>query len=78
MRILADENMPIARELFAKHGQFDTFVGRDLTASLAQTADILLVRSVTKVDEQLLGEHKPRFVGTATIGVDHLDQRFLT
>ncbi len=77
MRILADENMPIAQQLFSKHGHFETFTGRSLTATTAQTADVLLVRSVTQVNSSLLGEHRPGFVGTATIGVDHLDQAFL-
>lgn len=34
---------------------------------------MLLVRSVTRVDRQLLQGSKVRFVGTCTIGTDHLD-----
>ncbi len=37
----------------------------------------LLVRSVTRVDETLVGGSSLKFVGTATAGVDHIDQQFL-
>ena len=35
------------------------------------------MRSVTPVNEQLLGGSSVRFVGTATIGLDHLDTGYL-
>jgi len=78
LRILADENMPLVEELFSDFGDVERFAGRTLQPSLAQQADILLVRSITRVDERLLGRHKPKFVGTATIGTDHLDTHFLS
>jgi erythronate-4-phosphate dehydrogenase len=40
-------------------------------------ADILLVRSVTRVDESLLQGSAVRFVGSATIGFDHIDRDYL-
>jgi erythronate-4-phosphate dehydrogenase len=36
-------------------------------------ADALLVRSITKVNEQLIQDTALKFVGSATIGTDHLD-----
>jgi len=77
LKILADENMPIVEELFSEFGTVERFSGRDLQPTLAQQADILLVRSITTVDEQLLGSHRPQYVGTATIGIDHIDSQFL-
>ncbi len=53
-------------ELFKKHG-------RAITASDLDDADVLLVRAVTRVDEALLARSPVRFVGTVTIGTDHLD-----
>ncbi len=40
-------------------------------------ADVLLVRSVTRVDEQLLSGTDIRFVGSATSGTDHVDIEYL-
>ena len=54
--------------------------GRDITADvLAQyQPDALLIRSVTKVNEQLLTNNASvKFVGSATIGTDHVDQDYL-
>ena len=75
MKILADRNMVGVDELFAGLGEVETFEGRELRD--VGDADILLVRSVTRVDESLLGDRRPRFVGTATSGYDHVDREFL-
>lgn len=77
MKIIADENIPYADEAFAEFGEVRTFVGRDLTAADLNDAEILLVRSVTKVNAQLLAASSIRFVGTATIGLDHIDLNYL-
>src|SRR6056297_846860 len=46
--------------------------------TLFQSADVLLVRSVTPVGPELLAGSSVRFVGSATIGTDHVDRAFLT
>jgi erythronate-4-phosphate dehydrogenase len=77
MKILADENIPLVTEFFQAIGDVVTKPGRTLQAEDAQDANILLVRSVTRVNEQLLDRSTVGFVGTCTIGVDHLDQPWL-
>ena len=77
MKIIADENIPFVREIFSSLGQVTCHPGRQLTAELLAGAQALLVRSVTRVDEKLLAGSPIRFVGTATIGTDHIDQSFL-
>lgn len=77
MKIVADENMPLVKELFSPFGEVLTFAGRELTAEHVWDADVLLVRSVTLVNAGLLEGSRVRFVGSATIGVDHVDQHFL-
>ncbi|MNF86112.1 Erythronate-4-phosphate dehydrogenase [compost metagenome] len=47
--------------------------GRSIDRATVEQADVLLVRSVTRVDRELLEGSKVRFVGTCTIGTDHLD-----
>ncbi len=79
MHILVDENIPQGREVFSAYGTVTTFHGRRLTAAdvRASGAEALLVRSITKVNADLLDGSNIRFVGTATIGVDHIDQAYL-
>jgi len=78
MKIFYDENMPFAKEFFSDFGQLIPFSGRDLTAEALSDADVLLVRSITQVNKDLLRlNHNLVFVGTATIGVDHIDQAYL-
>jgi erythronate-4-phosphate dehydrogenase len=78
MKIYHDENMPFAAELFAPLGEVHAFAGRQCTPQLIADADVLLVRSITQVNESLLAQAKNlKFVGTATIGTDHIDQTYL-
>jgi erythronate-4-phosphate dehydrogenase len=77
MKIVADENMPLVREMFSPYGEVVTYPGRELTAEHVWDADALLVRSVTLVNSGLLEGSRVKFVGSATIGVDHVDQQYL-
>ncbi len=77
MKIVADENIANVAALFAPYGELVTLPGRSMTAEQLADAEVLLVRSVTNVNEQLLSGSNVRFVGTATIGTDHLDQQYL-
>lgn len=73
LRILADRNIPAVQDCFGHLGDVRTAEGRGLQAADLGAVDVLLVRSVTRVDEQLLAGSPVRFVGTATAGVDHID-----
>lgn len=77
MRIVADENIPLVNEFFSHLGEVVRLPGRTMTAADVRDADALIVRSVTKVNPALLDVSRVRFVGTCTIGVDHLDQPYL-
>ncbi|PCJ36220.1 MAG: erythronate-4-phosphate dehydrogenase [Cellvibrionales bacterium] len=77
MKIIADENMSAVNETFAPYGEVTTMAGRDITAASVAMADVLLVRSVTNVDAQLLEGSQVKFVGSATIGTDHIDLAYL-
>ncbi|NBB12843.1 4-phosphoerythronate dehydrogenase PdxB [Pseudomonas sp. SLFW] len=73
MRIVADENIPLLDAFFSGFGEIRRYPGRTLDRAAVADADILLVRSVTKVTRELLEGTPVRFVGTCTIGTDHLD-----
>ena len=77
MRIIADANIPFVRECLSSVGQVEVLSGRDITSQIVANADALLVRSITPVNEQLLSGSRVRFVGTATIGFDHVDVAYL-
>lgn len=73
MLIVADENIPLLDAFFAGFGEIRRYPGRAIDSTCVRDADVLLVRSVTQVDRALLEGSKVRFVGTCTIGTDHLD-----
>lgn len=73
MRILADENIPLLDEFFAGEGEITRLPGRAIDAAAIANADALLLRSVTRVSADMLRDSPVRFVGTCTIGTDHLD-----
>ena len=78
MKFLIDENIPYAHEFFADLGEVQRFAGRELKSEQLIDADVLLVRSITKVNAELLSQaNKLQFVGTATIGEDHIDKALL-
>ena len=77
MKIVADANIPFVKECFSSIGEVTTIGGREMTPWNVADADILLVRSITPVGVDLLAGSKVRYVGTATIGFDHIDLGFL-
>lgn len=77
LRIVADENIPALEALFADIGEIKTYPGRHITHSDLVEADVLLVRSITQVTAELVANTPMQFVGTATIGTDHIDEAAL-
>lgn len=87
--IIADSNIASLDEFFNTSmlgqatGQTVNIIpvaGRDITATLLAEVqpEILLIRSVTPVGEALLADNQSvQFVGSATIGTDHVDQNYL-
>lgn len=77
--IIADENMPAVETLFSSFGEVRRVAGRSIEPSQLADADTLLVRSITQVNAQLLREvDNLEFIGSATIGMDHMDSHYLT
>jgi len=78
MKIVADQNIPFVKECFSSIGDVTLMGGRQMNADLVKDADILLVRSITKVNANLLEGSTVKFVATATIGTEHIDQDYLS
>ncbi|MEY2973213.1 MAG: hypothetical protein RI886_990, partial [Pseudomonadota bacterium] len=82
MRIFADKAIPALESnllRILKHDEFSlTLFSDDQFETLNQdTIDVLLIRSPTKINQNTLTNHKIKFIGSATAGIDHLDTVFL-
>jgi erythronate-4-phosphate dehydrogenase len=73
LKWVVDDVIPQTAALKALMGEVTILPGRDITPATISDADILLVRSITPVNESLLAGTSVQFVGTATAGVDHFD-----
>ena len=80
IKIVADQMLGVG-ELLSVQGdlnyQLEEVDGRQIKANLLDEADALLIRSVTQVDANLLESSSVQFVGSATIGHDHVDLDWL-
>ncbi|GMR25440.1 MAG: 4-phosphoerythronate dehydrogenase PdxB [Ignavibacteria bacterium] len=77
MKLVVDENIAFAEEAFSQFGDVLLISGRQITKDILFNADALIIRSITNVDESLLQNTNIKFVGTATIGTDHIDTDYL-
>jgi erythronate-4-phosphate dehydrogenase len=77
MKSVCCSNMPFAKEAFSTLGDVLLKDGRTLTPADVRDADLLAIRSTTRVDRSLLDGSRVQFVGTATIGYEHMDTRYL-
>jgi erythronate-4-phosphate dehydrogenase len=77
LRIVLDRNTPLVASAFKGLGNIVLLDTREMTARAMKDADILVVRSETRVNRELLEGSRVRFVGTVTIGTDHIDIPYL-
>ena len=78
LKWVVDDVIPHTAALKALMGDVTTLPGRDITPATISDADILLVRSITPVNESLLAGTSVQFVGTATAGSITLISRRLS
>ena len=77
LNLLVDENIPAAEHYLGTPGNVRRVSGRKLQRAQLAGVDVLLVRSVTRVDKNLLDGTAVKFVGSATSGIDHIDRDYL-
>lgn len=78
MKILCDIALPNSVEVFSQYGEVALKNGRQINADDLVDVDVLIIRSITKVNEDLFSKaNKLKFVGTATAGMDHIDTALL-
>jgi|WetSurMetagenome_2_1015567.scaffolds.fasta_scaffold45553_3 erythronate-4-phosphate dehydrogenase len=77
LNLIVDENIAFARDAFMQFGNVTLLPGREINNAVLHNTDILIVRSITNVNEELLKNTPVKFVGTATIGTDHINLDYL-
>jgi erythronate-4-phosphate dehydrogenase len=73
MKIVVDQNIRAAESTFGRNGELTVLDGRKICAEDLKDADVLIIRTTTRVDKQLLQGSHVGFVGTTSVGTDHLD-----
>jgi erythronate-4-phosphate dehydrogenase len=76
MKIIADNKIPFLKGVLEPYAEVVYLPGRQITNKVLKDADALLIRTRTKCTDTLLKGTKVRFIGTATIGFDHIDTQF--
>ncbi len=77
LNIIAGENIPYVKEAFEGLGNLSIVPGRKMASADLQHTHILLIRSITQVNEALLQGTPVEFVGTASAGTNHMDTAYL-
>ncbi len=77
LKIIADEKIPFLSEFFSTLGILDTLPASEINQNNIKNYDVLLVRTVTKVNDKLLEGTKIKIIGSMTSGIDHIDRNYL-
>jgi len=77
MKIIADQDIYRVEDYFSSMGELVLLPGREISNSNLLDADALLVRTVTKVNRELVENTAVKFVGSASSGCDHVDKSVL-
>ncbi len=73
-KVVADRDIPSLRGVLEPYfSEVEYLAGRDITREVAKDAEVLIIRTRTKVNRELLEGSSVELVVTATIGTDHID-----
>ena len=76
IRIIADDKIPFLKGALEPHAEVVYLPGKQICRDIVKEADALLIRTRSKCTESLLKGTSVRFIGTATIGFDHIDAQY--
>ena len=76
MKVVADDKIPFLKGALEPYAEVVYIPGKQINREILKDADALLIRTRTKCTENLLEETGVRFIGTATIGFDHIDTHY--
>ena len=76
MQIIVDKGIPFLQGVFPSEIEVKFLSPEEITSESVRKADALFVRTRTRINKELLHGSQVRFVATATIGFDHIDQDY--
>ena len=76
MQVVIDKGIPFLEEVIEPYAQVLYLSPEEITPDTVRDADALIVRTRTRIDKELIEGSKVRFVATATIGYDHINQDY--
>lgn len=76
LKVVIDNKIPYIAERLEPFANVCYLNPADITADAVREADALIIRTRTQCNQQLLEGSKIRFIGTATIGFDHIDAAY--
>ena len=77
MKLVIDDAVWGFEEIFSDFGEIVTLPGRQIDRQSLLDCDILIIRSRTRVNKELLQGTKVQFVGSTVAGLDHIDEAYL-
>ena len=75
-QVIIDKGIPFLEGVFPPEIEVLHLSPEDITPESVRYADALFVRTRTQINKELLHGSNVRFVATATIGFDHIDQDY--
>lgn len=73
MKIIADSGIPFLKGVLEKYAEVEYVGGKEIDNQIIRNADIIIIRTRTKCNAQLLHDTHVKLIVTATIGTDHID-----
>lgn len=76
LNIVVERNVPFIAGLLETYANVKYLASDEFTPKTVKDADALIVRTRTRCDAALLDRSRCHFIGTATIGTDHIDKEW--
>jgi len=76
LRIVADDKIPFLKGVLEPFAEVTYLPGNQINRTNIMGSDALLVRTRTRCNSELLAGTPVKYIGTATIGFDHIDTAF--
>ncbi len=78
MKLVADHNIPFVQALFGPYVSITELPAAKITYNILKNSQILLTRTITPIDAELLSNTDIAFIGSAATGTDHIDFDWLS
>ena len=76
IKIVADDKIPFLKGVLEPFCNIEYYPGKEITREKVKDTDVLIVRTRTKCNAELLDGSNIKLITTATIGYDHIDVEY--